>query len=97
MGSTTKGPLLIFLHRFVVLDKRRRKLMRSIVPGDKIQGARIRGIECRANRLNAWVGDRSRRQSLHPIGIVGTGTRQVFLVQISVECRQAINYSRVAL
>src|SRR2546426_6585093 len=97
MDSTTKGPLLIFLHRFVVLDKRRRKLMRSVVPGDKIQGARIRGIECRANRLNAWVGNRSGRQPLYPIGIVGAGARQVFLVQISVECRQTINDGWIAL
>src|SRR2546426_11577297 len=97
MGPKTKGPLLIFLHRLVVLDQRRRKLMRSVVPGDKIQEARIGRIECRANRLYAWVGDRSRRQSLHPIGIVGTGTRQVFLVQISVECRQATNDGWIAL
>ena len=81
----TNMPPLILLHCLIVLHERRGELVGSVVPRDKIQGARIGRIECRANRLNARVGDRSRRQSLHPIGIVGTGIGQVFLAQVSVE------------
>ena len=59
MHPSSKGPLLVFFDRFVMLRESSGKLMRAVVLGHKVQRPRVRGIERRTNRLNARVRNRA--------------------------------------
>src|SRR5688572_23700738 len=90
--GSSEGPLLVFFHRLIMLSKRRRKMMCTVISGDEKQRPRIRRIQGRANGLQAWIGNGARRQPGETVRIVRARAQEIFLVNVAVIIRQAVNH-----
>ena len=71
--------------------------MRPIIARHKVQVGDLGGKQGRVKRMGTRAADRSRRKTLHAVGIVRTEAGEIAFVNVPVERRQAINDGGIAL
>ena len=90
-------PQLVFLYSQVMFDQGGRKMMTTILPGNKIQVIGLNRGYRRHDGLESRIGDRARGQSFIPVGVVKGVDFQIAFSDIAVKLLHSINHGWIGL
>ena len=80
-----------------MFDQSGRKVMATILPGNKIQVIGLNGGYCRYDGFESRTGDRARGQSFITIGVVRGVDFQIAFADIAIKLLHSVNHGWVSL